>query len=201
MLNRIFRKLFLPALSKRGEHNVKHNPYKINFTDNSSRIISPHKIDGGPHISIGSNVKVEARSWIWAITKFGKQQFNPKIRFGNNVFIGHYACITAIDCVIIEDGCLLSEHVYISDHGHGIDPKKGSPAFQPLISKGPVIIGENSFIGYGARVLPGVKLGRHCVVGANAVVTTSFPDFSMVAGIPARMIKSYSEKTGSWVEV
>jgi acetyltransferase-like isoleucine patch superfamily enzyme len=62
---------------------------------------------------------------------------------------------------------------------------------QRLKSKGPVRIGAGSFLGYRAVVLPGVTLGPHCVVGAQAVVTESFAEGSMVAGNPARLLKRW----------
>lgn len=62
-----------------------------------------------------------------------------------------------------------------------------------------VEIGDDCFIGIGALILPNVRLGRHCVVGAHAVVTRSFPDYSVVAGAPARLVKQYRPETGDWV--
>jgi acetyltransferase-like isoleucine patch superfamily enzyme len=72
---------------------------------------------------------------------------------------------------------------------------------QPLHSKGPIVIGPDCFLGYRAVIMPGVTLGRHCVVGANAVVTRSFPDFSMVVGSPARLIKRYDPQSREWVTI
>ncbi|WP_396275136.1 acyltransferase [Granulicella aggregans] len=72
---------------------------------------------------------------------------------------------------------------------------------QNLESKGPIVIGDNCFLGYRVAVTPGVTLGEWCVVGANSVVTKSFPPYSMIAGAPARMIKRYSLEERAWVRV
>ena len=89
--------------------------------------------------------------------------------------------------------------MYITDHVHGFNPEGGLVREQPLVCKGDVIVGAHSFIGYRVSILSGVHLGKHCVVGANSVVTRSFPDYSMIAGIPARLLKRYSLETHTWV--
>ena len=53
----------------------------------------------------------------------------------------------------------------------------------------PVVIGDDVWIGANAVILPGVTIGRHCVVAAGAVVTKDVPDNSVVAGVPAKILK------------
>lgn len=179
--------------------NKKNNRIGLNFSDERGVILKPRQIDGPKNIYIGKGSRVGIDAWIGAFESYGKQNFKPSIVIGDDVMIGNYSCITAIDNVTIEKGCLLSEYVYISDHGHGINPEfYESPSTQDLNSKGSVIIGENSFLGFRVCILPGVKLGKHCVVGANSVVTKSFPDYSMIGGIPARLLKKYNFNTKKW---
>ncbi|GAM59552.1 O-acetyltransferase [Vibrio ishigakensis] len=64
-----------------------------------------------------------------------------------------------------------------------------------------VSIGRNSFIGYGAVILPGTILGEQCVVGANSVVRGKFPSFAVIAGNPAKIIKRYDQEKDKWIKV
>lgn len=176
----------------------KYNSLGIKMGANSF-FEKPKILDGAQYIEIDENSSIGHSFWLGAFDKYLNQTFKPRINILKNVRIGNYACITAIDEVLIKDGCLISEYVYISDHYHGFDPSLNlSPMNQPLFSKGKVEIGENTFIGYRATILSGVKLGKNCVVGAHSVVNKSFPDYSMIAGSPARLIKTYDFESKSW---
>lgn len=165
-------------------------------------IEKPKQIIGGENITIGNNTTIGYDSWIAAFAKYEKQVFSPEIRIFDNVRIGNYACITSISKITIHNGCLFSECIYISDHYHGFDPGVNlRPAKQNLFTKGEITIGENCFVGYRVSILSGVSLGRNCVVGAHSVVTKSFPPYSMIAGVPAKIIKKYSHEKKKWIEV
>lgn len=62
-------------------------------------------------------------------------------------------------------------------------------------------IGEGTFIGYGAAIQAGTILGRHCVVGTNSVVRGIFPDYSVIVGSPAKIVKKYDLDRKEWVRV
>lgn len=79
-------------------------------------------------------------------------------------------------------------------------PSAGPILSQKDIDKGEIVLKDNVFLGFSAKVLPGVVLGSWTIAGTGAVVTKSFSDgFVMIAGNPARIIKHYNKNTGEWV--
>ncbi len=162
-------------------------------------VMRPWRFEGPSCIEIGSNTNIMATSNICAVKEYEGKQYSPTLQIGNGVYIGHYVFITAIRDVRIGDHCSFSEHVYVTDFFHRFDPEKGPIMKQDLISKGPVSIGSNCFLGYRVAVMPGVTLGDWCIVGANSVVTRSFPSYSMIAGAPAKLVKIYSHEAGEWI--
>jgi acetyltransferase-like isoleucine patch superfamily enzyme len=166
-----------------------------------SWVLLPRWFYNAKKISIGKNCFIGRFAVFHPILNYGEQSCAGKIIIGDDVYIGGFSQIHAMGQLSIGDGCVLSEHVYISDIAHGLHPDRGLIMKQPLESKGPVTIGRNVFIGYGSSVLPGVTLGDHCVVGTHTVVTKSFPSYSMIAGMPAKLIKIFNKNTGSWIPV
>jgi acetyltransferase-like isoleucine patch superfamily enzyme len=158
------------------------------------RIKFPRRLRGRGSIELGARVRVDAHAWIEALQRYGDQEFHPRIVLADEVVVGRHATITAIESVRIGSGSLLSEGVYISDHGHAVEGDDPRPlAARPLRPGGAVQIGAQCFVGFRACILPGVTLGDRCVVGAHAVVTHSFPAGSVVAGCPARLLRRAGE--------
>lgn len=180
------------------DHSTENNPFNINFYKHS-KLGKPFKIENGSKINIGESSYIGKNAWL---AVYNTSKSDSGIFIKNNVVIGNYSCITAVNKITINEGSLISEYFYTSDHSHGFDPLSDkNPVSQPLFSKGDVCIGKKCFIGYRVTILPGVCLGDNCVVGAHSVVTTSFPDHCMLAGVPAKLIKKFSVEKREWINV
>ena len=122
---------------------------------------------------------------------------DPVVTIGDRCMIGRGSHIVGHFEVHIGDDVHTGPYVYITDQNHGYEsPDEVVHAQWP--SDVPVRIGAGSWLGTGVVVLPGTELGRNVVVGAGAVVRGTFPDFCVIAGVPARIVRRYLPGSG-WV--
>ena len=102
---------------------------------------------------------------------------------------------------MIENDALIAQGVMITDLNHGINPEsKINYECQPYSIKD-VRIGDGTWIGQNAIILPGVSIGKKCVIGAGSVVTKSIPSYCIAVGNPAKVIKKYSFEKSKWEKV
>lgn len=120
-----------------------------------------------------------------------------RIMIQDNVSIGQNLHIISGEDLIIEKNTTISANVLISNLEHEYYAINQHILEQPFQIK-KTKIGENCFIGYGVVIQAGTILGKHCVVGANAVVRGEFPDYSVIVGIPAKIVKRYDLVTKQW---
>lgn len=122
-------------------------------------------IHGNPFVSESAKIRIP-----WQLTLHDRS------------CIGEHAEVYNLGHVTLEERCVVAQHVYLCGGTHDLnDPNL------PLMT-GPIVIGQEAFVGAKAVVLPGVKVGRFAVVGAGAVVAKSVPDHVIVAGNPAKPI-------------
>ncbi len=167
------------------------------FKESGDCLISyPIYLHGAKYIIVGDNCSFDKRLRLDAYDKYGFQSFTPRINIGNGVSIQMDCHIGAINHISIGNNVLIASKVYISDHFHGsvtAEELNIEPVKRKLYSKGPVIIGDNVWIGEGVVIMPGVEIGDNCIIGANAVVTKSFPKNVVIGGNPARLIKDLNK--------
>lgn len=143
---------------------------------------------GGKHISIGDETIIQRHAILGCWTRYHDQTFSPCITIGDHCNIGEYCHITAINQIVIGNGLLTGRFVLITDNSHGgLSQAEAAipPAARKLVSKGPVVIGDNVWIGDKVTILAGVHIGDNAIIAANAVVTEDVPANTLVAGVPA----------------
>ena len=153
------------------------------------------RIQGGESIIIGKRVTIHEMCWLAAAPLTGENKANLVISDGS--VIGDYNHFWATKSIIIEKDVLTANHVYISDNLHGYDYIEEPILKQPIVQLKEVRIGEGSWIGENVCIM-GATIGKHCVIGANAVVTKDSPDYSVAVGIPAKVIKRYNFENNTW---
>ena len=107
------------------------------------------------------------------------------VSIGDRCLIGRGSGIVGHLSIEIGDDVWTGHHVYITDQNHGYDDPD-LPISRQVQPERPVSIGDGSWIGHGAVVLPGTRIGRNVVIGANSVVSGEIPDYSIAVGAPAR---------------
>ena len=163
-----------------------------------SQIISPLSLDGKENMIIGNRVYVGYKTWLAALPLTGEKECILELQDG--VTVGHFNHIYATKKIVLERDVLTADKVYISDNLHGYEDINLPIKQQPIIQHREVVIGEGSWLGENVCVL-GAKIGKHCVIGANSVVTKDIPDYCVAVGVPAKVIRSYDSSLNMWVNI
>ncbi|MBX5185139.1 acyltransferase [Rhizobium sp. NZLR5] len=132
-------------------------------------------------LEVGSNVTIQDQSF------FQLTMPDPKVFIGDNTVIGRRNIITAKNLIRIGSDVLIGSDVQIIDHSHGI--MRDTPIRLQKAQIGTVEIGDDVWIGVGARILMNVKIGNGAVIGANAVVINDIPEYAIAVGSPAKVVK------------
>lgn len=160
-----------------------------------SYIGKPVFIGNFKRIFIGKRVRIFPGARIEVVDK------NSSIIFEDNISIGQNLHIISGGGQELRIGknTTFSANVFVTNIDHKYDEINKHILKQPLASV-KTQIGENCFIGYGAVIQAGTILGKQCIVGANAVVRGHFPDYCVIVGVPARIVKRYDDKSSVWKE-
>ena len=142
-----------------------------------------HQHDTGQGIEIGDRVRIDNDTYVRCHT-------GGSVTIGMDTHI-HRGCeiIAGVVPIEIGRGVQIAARCAVYSYDHGMDPNEPI-ASQPLQTKGPIIIEDEAWLGYGVIVLSGVRIGAGAVVGAGALVTRDVPSGAIAAGVPARVVKS-----------
>jgi acetyltransferase-like isoleucine patch superfamily enzyme len=142
-------------------------------------------------IQFGNNVSIGAFSRIIVSTTLNN--LGDKIVIGNSVGIGEYASIGGAGGLEIGDECIVGPYLSCHPENHNYSDLTLSIRHQGVNRKG-IKIGQNCWIGSKVTILDGVQLGNGCIIAAGAVVTKSFPDNSIIGGVPAKLINTRGDE-------
>lgn len=160
-------------------------------------IMLPFKSGNAADVFLGDNVTICGGAWIDCFRKYYDKDWQPRLEIGDGTYIGHRSHIMAVGEMKIGKNVLVSDKVYISDNLHGFEDVAQQIMSQPL-KHAPVTIEDEVWLGENVCVLPGVVIGRHSVIGSNAVVAKSIPPYSVAVGSPAKVIRRYNEESKQW---
>jgi acetyltransferase-like isoleucine patch superfamily enzyme len=159
-----------------------------------------------PEIQLGDGVYLAPGVWLDVAPGSPgpgpESEAEPKIVIGNGCAIGRRCTMLARNQIVLEADVLLGPSVLIMDHNDEASTIENPVHAPRAVAGGRILIERNCWLGIGAVIACGagdLTIGRNSVVGANAVVSQSFPPFSVIAGNPAKLVKTYDQRTGKWV--
>ena len=109
--------------------------------------------------------------------------FGNRVKFGKGVFINHSAILSASGGIEFEDGVMAAPGLKIATINHDMYDRHLTYTY------GKVLVKKNAWLGLNVTICPGVTIGKYAVVAAGAVVTKDVPDYAVVGGVPAKVIK------------
>jgi acetyltransferase-like isoleucine patch superfamily enzyme len=167
-----------------GSHVVLRHPHKISIGDNvviDDNCVLDAKGTDNDGIRIGSGVFI-GRNTILSCK-------NGDIVLGDRVNIGFNSEVFSASRVTLGDDALVAAYVYLIGGGHEYDDPTRAVLDNARTSRG-IEVGAGSWLGAGVKVLDGVTIGEHAIVGTGAVVTESVPALTIAAGVPARVLRT-----------
>ncbi|PNQ74772.1 transferase [Hanstruepera neustonica] len=178
----------------------------IVFAESGARIQFGHKIKAGSGLNLMKNSLINALSYdgvtIGDNFTLGKyaviectgvlRNVGSSLKIGNNVGINHYCFIGVRGDIEIGDNVIFGPRVNIFSENHNFEDID-VPIKNQGVTKGKTIVGNDVWIGANVSIMSGVKIGDGCVIAAGAVVTKDIPAFSIIGGVPAKIIKNRKE--------
>lgn len=157
-----------------------------------SEIVNPGSIAIGRRVQVQRYARIEAHDL---------RDDRVRIRIGDGSIIAPYVHIGAVESVTIGAHCGIAPFTWITDHDHDTSDPMKPVVTQRRVFAAPTVIEDGVYIGERVAILRGVRIGTCSIVGTNSVVTCDVPPYSIVVGIPARVIKIWDPATRLWSRV
>lgn len=192
LLPKVLTKLFSIWVSLTYPFASKGRNLSLHFTSELER-------QRATRISLGNSVSLRKDSWLNVATEDPTGE--PVIVIDDNCNIGNGSIISAKNRIHLERDVLVGQQVIMLDHNHEYEDITTPVRKQGVTQGGRIRIGQGCWIGRGAAIIcprGELTIGRNCVVGINSVVMGSIPDYSVVFGSPATIIRQYDPETQAW---
>jgi acetyltransferase-like isoleucine patch superfamily enzyme len=150
-------------------------------------------------MNINDNVYIHFNARIEGITNYEGIIYNPRITFDDNSTIQQNIHLTCAKQVYIGKNTAIAANVTITDIHHPYEDIS-IPIEKQQLFVSPVFIGNSCKIYNNVVILPGTNIGNHCTIGANSVISGNIPDYSVVVGVPGKVIKRYNFDIKEWVK-
>jgi acetyltransferase-like isoleucine patch superfamily enzyme len=152
------------------------------------RTDGPLFLGGGLELQIARRGRVEFGRFVWLGRGTKIRCHEGVVEIGAKTVFGQECTISAYERVRIGEQCVIADRAMFIDFDHGVVEVERPIRMQGIYTR-PVEVGSNVWIGYGACILRGVRVGDNAIVGTNAVVTRDVPANAVVAGVPARVVR------------
>jgi acetyltransferase-like isoleucine patch superfamily enzyme len=172
------------------------NKYKFKNLGKNS-FIEQHIFLSRSSICLNENVFIHRNARIEGVETYENINYTPEIVLDDNCSIQQNVHITCAERIYIGKDTAIAANVTITDIHHPYDDIN-LPIEKQKLSVSPVHIGNECKIYNNVVILPGTQIGKHCTVGANSVVSGVIPDYCVVVGLPAKIIKRFNFDTGKW---
>jgi len=152
------------------------------------RTDGPLFFGSGLELQIARRGRVEFGRFVWLGHGTKIRCHEGVVEIGRKTVLGQECTISAYERVRIGEQCVIADRAMFIDFDHGVVEVERPIRLQGIYTR-PVEVGSNVWVGYGACVLRGVRVGDNAIVGTNSVVTKDVPANAVVAGVPARIVR------------
>ena len=169
----------------------RYKEYHLSCVVRSPLMVTPSCVVLRPNVCVGKQSRIEG------VFEYNGLRFSPIIEFGEGCSVEQGLHLTCAHCVRIGRNTAIAAYVTISDIHHPYE-NVDIPIEKQDIEVSEVVIGDDCKIYNGVVITPGVHIGKHVTIGANAVVTHDIPDYCVAVGVPAKVVKRYNKDTKHW---